>query len=42
MFSYEGEFKNNLPDGLGKEVWPDGRDYVGEYKYGKKDGLGEL
>ena len=33
---------DNLRDGLGKETWPDGACYEGEYKKGKKYGKGEF
>ena len=27
---YEGEYKNDMKDGIGKMTWPDGKIYYGE------------
>ena len=32
--SYEGTFKNGLPEGYGKYIWHDGHYYVGLFKKG--------
>lgn len=42
IHSYEGEFKNGLPEGKGKYTWPGGDYYYGGWKKGLKDGKGEL
>lgn len=39
---YEGNWKNSIQDGVGKEHWPDNTEYEGEYKEGKKWGRGRL
>ena len=39
---YYGEWKNNLEDGKGEEVWKDNSLYRGEYKEGFKEGKGIL
>jgi len=41
-FLYKGKFKNNKPDGLGEEHYPDHTSYVGNYKDGKKNGIGYI
>lgn len=40
--SYEGGFKNGLPEGQGKYTWSNGNYYYGSWKKGQKDGKGEL
>jgi hypothetical protein len=35
---YEGEWKNGLRDGLGKQKWPDGSIYEGEWQEDKSSG----
>lgn len=40
--SYDGEFKNGLPDGKGKYSWKNGDVYEGSFKKGLKEGYGEL
>lgn len=40
--SYEGEFKNGVPEGKGKYTWSSGDFYYGSWKKGQKDGKGEL
>ncbi len=37
-FKYEGEFKNSLRHGLGKEIHNDGTVYEGEFSSGKRHG----
>jgi len=39
---YDGEFKNGLPEGMGKYTWTNGSYYYGSWKKGLKDGKGEL
>ena len=36
--SYEGEWVDNLKEGLGVFRWPDGSRYEGNYKGGKRYG----
>ena len=40
--SYEGTFKNGLPEGYGKYIWHDGHYYVGLFKKGNKEGKGDM
>lgn len=40
--TYEGEFKKGLPDGKGKYTWSNGNYFDGEWKAGRKEGMGEL
>lgn len=40
--TYDGEWKNGLPEGKGKYTWKNGGFYDGEWKKGLKDGKGEL
>ena len=40
--TYEGDFKNGLPEGKGKYTWKNGDYYYGGWKKGLKDGKGEL
>jgi hypothetical protein len=42
IHSYEGEFKNGVPEGKGKYTWSSGDYYYGGWKKGQKDGKGEL
>jgi hypothetical protein len=37
---YEGQWKDDLQDGFGTEIWPDGSRYEGLYVKGKKHGQG--
>ena len=37
---YEGNWKNDMQDGLGKETWPDGSTFEGQYRLGRKEGSG--
>jgi hypothetical protein len=39
-YEYEGQWKNNRPDGQGVAKWPDGRIYEGEWKGGFMHGVG--
>ena len=32
--TYDGEYQNDLKDGLGTYYWTDGRKYIGEWKNG--------
>jgi len=40
--SYEGEFKNGYPDGAGAYTWKDGHYFIGNYKKGYMEGMGEM
>ena len=40
--TYEGEFKDDKQEGIGKEKWQDGAVYEGEYKNGVKCGKGKF
>jgi hypothetical protein len=42
LATYEGEFKNGLPDGKGKYTWAGGDFYYGGWRKGLKDGKGEI
>ena len=39
-YDYDGEFKDDLPNGRGTFTYPDGETYVGEWKDGQKNGQG--
>ena len=39
---YEGEWKNDIQDGIGTETWEDGSMYIGEFKMGEKTGEGKF
>ena len=39
---YKGDFLNDVITGYGKSVYDDGKYYIGERKYGSKDGKGTL
>mmetsp|Transcript_88402 Transcript_88402/g.138394 ORF Transcript_88402/g.138394 Transcript_88402/m.138394 type:complete len:404 (+) Transcript_88402:32-1243(+) len=38
---YEGEFQNDMREGLGVELWVDGSWYAGDFRKGAKHGFGE-
>ena len=38
--TYDGSFKNGLPDGKGTYTWSTGEEYTGEWDEGKRDGVG--
>ena len=38
--SYAGGWKEDMQNGKGKEIWPDGAMYEGDYVMGKKHGQG--
>jgi hypothetical protein len=40
--TYEGSFKNGLPDGLGTYFWPDSSRFTGNYSKGIKQGKGTM
>lgn len=40
--SYEGQFKNGLPEGIGKYSWQNGNWYEGNFKAGKRQGEGVM
>ena len=40
--SYEGNFKNGYPDGLGRYTWNNGNFFVGYFKSGKRQGEGAM
>lgn len=40
--SYEGQFKNGLPEGIGKYTWQNGNWYEGAFKAGKRQGEGTM
>lgn len=40
--SYEGTFKNGLPEGIGMYIWKNGDLFYGSWKKGLKEGKGEL
>lgn len=42
MDTYEGTFKNGLPNGMGKYTWKNEDYYWGEWKKGMKEGKGEI
>lgn len=42
IHTYDGDFKNGLPDGKGKYTWANGDFYYGGWKKGLKDGKGEI
>ena len=37
---YEGDWKSDLQQGFGEELWADGSKYTGFYMNGKKHGFG--
>jgi len=39
---YEGDWLCDKQDGFGHERWPDGTEYQGNFKQGKKHGRGKL
>jgi len=39
---YKGEEKDGLPHNQGKQIWPNGDVYVGNFKEGMRNGYGEL
>ena len=40
--TYEGSFKNGLPDGIGTYTWKNGDIFTGAWKKGLKDGKGKM
>ena len=40
--TYEGEWRGNFRDGVGKQVWDDGAFYQGEWSYNKAHGKGKF
>lgn len=38
---YSGKLLNGIPHGLGKLVWPNGDTYEGNFKFGKRNGVGK-
>lgn len=40
--SYEGNFKNGLPEGFGRYKWKEGNWYEGNFKLGQRSGEGTL
>ncbi len=40
--SYEGDFKNGYPDGIGVYTWKDGHYFIGNYKKGNMEGKGKM
>jgi len=38
--SYDGRFRQGYPDGNGTYTWASGNEYVGEWDYGKRHGVG--
>jgi hypothetical protein len=40
--SYEGWFVNGYPEGKGMYTWKDGHYYVGQFKKGKLNGMGDM
>ena len=38
---YIGKMSNGLPHGYGKLTWPNGDHYEGNFKYGKRNGMGK-
>lgn len=42
MDSYEGQFKNGLPEGIGKYSWQNGNWFEGNFKAGKRQGEGVM
>ena len=39
-FNYKGDWRNDLQEGIGIEYWEDSV-YIGEFKEGKKEGIGQ-
>jgi hypothetical protein len=39
---YEGDFFKGLPEGQGKYTWANGTYYDGQWKNGKRDGMGKM
>ena len=40
--TYDGQWKQNLPNGNGTMKWPDGRQYSGEFVDGERQGVGNF
>ena len=41
-FEYSGQWHNDMKNGYGKNVWPDGSWYKGHYKDGMQHGQGKF
>jgi hypothetical protein len=41
-YEYNGEWMNDLPNGIGREYWKDGTKYEGDFTNGAKNGRGTL
>jgi len=39
---YEGQFVDGFSEGYGREIFPSGKFYEGQYKVDKKDGIGKF
>jgi hypothetical protein len=39
---YEGDQKSGFREGFGKQEWPDGAKYVGEWRLNKASGYGKF
>ena len=39
---YEGDFKNNLKEGLGIQELSNGQKYIGEFEKNKRNGEGQI
>lgn len=39
---YSGTLQENMPEGLGKYIWPDGCAYAGEWRRGMRHGKGKM
>jgi len=41
-FIYEGDWVEDEKEGFGKEIFPDGTGFEGEFEKGKKNGIGNF